>query len=209
MNFSEEVEWGCFTARGDFRLTLEYKDAENLDFLMIFAKGRMPTLLTYELMIKAVGASLLFVSAGIWTLKNMRRGKERLRRLRGQIEFVTFVRERIERYLLPISQIIEECDPKTASAVVIGCEDGEYFDIEGLRAVLRTGVYYSDGGADFDRFLSSLGASYREDEIAGCDACIKELTAICERLSKDIPKEEKSRTVLSFCLAAAIVIILF
>lgn len=166
-------------------------------------------MLTYELMIKAVGALLLFVSAGIWTAKNKRQGKERLRRLNGQIAFVTFIRERIERYLLPISQIIEECDSKTMDAIAIGCEEGEYFDIEGLRAVLRTGVYYSDGGADFDRFLSSLGASYREDEIAGCDACIKELTAICERLSKDIPKEEKSRTVLAFCLAVAIVIILF
>ena len=176
---------------------------------MIFAKGRMSTLLTYELMIKAVGASLLFLSSGIWTAKIKRQGKERLSRLRGQIEFVTFVRERIERYLLPISQIIEECDPKTASAVVIGCEDGEYFDIEGLRAVLRTSVYYSDGGADFDRFLSSLGVSYREDEIEGCDVCIRELTSICEKLSKEIPREEKSCAVLAFCLAAAIVIILF
>ncbi len=166
-------------------------------------------MLTYEFLLKTVGALFLFASTGEWTAKNKRQGRERLRRLRGQIAFVSFVRERIERYLLPISQIIEECDKKTADAVVIGCDEREYFDIEGLRAILRTGRYYSDGGAEFDRFLSSLGASYREDEIAGCDACIKELTAICEKLSKELPKEEKSRSVLAFCLAAAIVIILF
>ena len=165
-------------------------------------------MLTYEWVLKCVGALLLFASAGVWTVKNKRQGSERLRRLRGQIAFVTFVRERIERYLLPISQIIKECDQKTAEAVVIGCDDGEYFDIEGLRAVLRAGRYYSDGGAEFDRFLSALGASYREDEIAGCDACIKELGTLYGKLSTDIPKEEKSRAVLAFCLAAAIVIIL-
>ncbi len=166
-------------------------------------------MLSYELFIKAVGSLLLFASAGMWTAKNNQQGNERLRRLRGQIAFVTFVRERIERYLLPISQIIKECDSKTAQAVVIGCDDSEYFDIEGLRAILRTGRYYSDGGAEFDRFLSSLGSSYREDEIADCDVCLKELSALYGKLSADIPKEAKSRAVLVFCFAAAIIIILF
>ena len=43
--------------------------------------------------------------------------------------------------------------------------------------------------------------SYREDEIAGCDACIKELSAIYEKLSREIPKDEKSRAALQrgFC----------
>jgi hypothetical protein len=168
----------------------------------------MPILLTYELMLKSLGALLLFASAGVWTLKSKRQGSERLRRLRGQIAFVAFVRERIERYLLPISQIIEECDKKIAEDIVIGCDDNEYFDIEGLRTVLRAGRYYSDGGAEFDRFLSALGSSYREDEIAGCDACIKELTGLYDKLSSEMPKEEKSRAVLAFCFAAAIVIIL-
>ncbi len=162
----------------------------------------------FELVLKAAGAVLLFVSTGVWTAKNKRVGKERLRRLRGQIALVGFVRERIERYLLPISQIISECDEAIAEAVVIGCEEGEYLDIEGLRALLRTGCYYADGGRAFDMFLSSLGSSYREDELAGCDACIKELSAIYEKLSREIPKDEKSRAVLTFCLAAAIVIIL-
>ena len=165
-------------------------------------------MLSYELMLKAVGALLLFMSAGIWTAKNKREGRERLCRLRGQIAFVGFVRERIDRYLMPISQIIPECDKNTAEAVVIGCDGGEYLDIEGLRALLRTGRYYSDGREDFDRFLSALGSSYREDELADCDACIKELSALYEKLSREIPKDEKSRAVLAFCLSAAIVIIL-
>lgn len=165
-------------------------------------------MLSFELVLKAVGAVLLFVSTGLWTAKNKCVGKERLRRLRGQIAFVGFVRERIERYLLPISQIINECDKTIAEAVVIGCEESGYVDIEGLRAILRSGCYYSDGGREFDIFLSSLGSSYLEDELAGCDACIKELSAIYEKLSREIPKDEKSRAVLAFCLAAAIVIIL-
>ena len=166
-------------------------------------------MLSYEFVLKGIGALMIVASVWMWCSKNKRQGKERLRRLHGQIAFVTFVRERIERYLLPISQILEECDPGILESVVIGCDDGEYLDVEGLRAILRIGAYYADGGAEFDRFLSSLGASYREDEIVGCDACIKELSAINEKLSKEIPKEEKSRAVLAFCFAAAVVIILF
>lgn len=166
-------------------------------------------MLPYDLVFKGIGAIILFVSTGIWTSKNYGQGKERLIRLRGMISFVSFVRERIERYLLPISQIIEECDEKTIDAVFIGCDEGAFIDIEGLRSILRMGRYYSDGGAEFDRFLSSLGSSYREDEIAGCDACIKELSAIYEKLLREIPKDEKSRAVLTFCIVAAIVIILF
>lgn len=164
---------------------------------------------SYEIVLKAAGALLLFMSAGIWTAKNKRVGKERLCRLQGQIAFVGFVREMIERYLLPISQIIKECDKRTADAVVIGCAGDEYLDIEGLRALLRTGKYYSDGGQEFDRFLSALGSSYREDELAGCDACSRELSSLYEKLSREIPKDEKSRAVLAFCFSAAIAIILF
>ena len=166
-------------------------------------------MLSYELMLKAAGALLLFASAGIWTAKNKRVGRERLLRLRGQIAFVGFVRERIERYLLPISPIIKECDKTVSDAVVIGCDSVDYRDIEGLRALLRTGRYYSDAGKEFDSFLSALGASYREDELVGCDACIKELSALYQKLSVEIPKDEKSHAVLAFCLSAAIVIILF
>ena len=165
--------------------------------------------LSYELVIKALGAFFLFVSVGVWVANNKRQAGERLQRLRGQIEFVAFVRERIDRYLLPISQIIKECDKETESKVTIGCESAEFIDIDGLRAILRTGRYYSDGGDEFDRFLSSLGASYREGEVASCDACIKDLSAIYGKISVEIPKEEKSRAVLAFCFAAAIVIILF
>lgn len=164
---------------------------------------------SYELAVKIIGAAFVFISAGIWSVKYRQMGKERLRRLRGQIDFVGFVRERIERYLLPISQIISECDKKTADALVIGCQESEYADIDGLRAILRGGRYYSDGGEVFERFLSSLGSSYREEEVLGCDACHRDLSALYGKLSAEIPKDAKSRTVLAFCLSAAIVIILF
>ena len=166
-------------------------------------------MLTFNVLLKALGALLLFTSALIWSEKNRQTGKERLSRLRGQIAFVGFIRERIERYLLPISQIIKECDSKVMDAVTMGCDGSEYADVEGLRTLLRSGKYYSDGGAAFDRFLSTLGASYREDEVAGCDDCLKSLNTLYDRLSREIPKDVKSRAVLAFCLCAAIVIILF
>ncbi len=159
------------------------------------------------LVYKAAGAIFLFVAVAGFTLSGRQRDKERLRRLDAQMRFVRFVRDRIDRFLEPIADILREADKDMMSCLTLGCEGG-FADIEGLRALLRGGAYYADGGAIFDSFLSSLGSSYREDEIAGCDGCIKELGAVYEKLSRELPRERKSRAVLAFCLAAAIVIIL-
>ncbi len=158
--------------------------------------------------LKIAGAALLFGAVGGLSFSGKRNDRERISRLRAQIEFVRFVRERIDRYLAPISEILREANEEMIAQMILGCE-GEFADIEGLRALLRGGEYYFDGGSVFDSFLSSLGSSYREGELAGCDACIKELDAVCEKLSRELPRERKSRTVLSLCFAAAIVIILF
>lgn len=165
-------------------------------------------MLTLTLAAKLIGAAALFSSVGGMTFISKKRDVERLRRLDGQMRFVRFVRDRIDRYLSPISEILRDCDGDILAALFIGCEKENYRDTDGLRAILRSGKYYSDGGAVFDSFLASLGSSYRENEIAGCDDCIKSLSAVYEKLSRELPKERKSRGVLLFCLAAAIVIIL-
>ena len=165
-------------------------------------------MLTLTLAAKLLGAAVLFSSVAGFSVICKRRDAERLRRLTGQMNFVRFVRDRIDRYLSPISEILRDCDKGILSALLIGCEAEDYCDIDGLRAVLRSGKYYSDGGDLFDSFLESLGSSYRENEIAGCEDCIKSLSAVYEKLSRELPKERKSRGVLLFCLAAAIVIIL-
>lgn len=165
-------------------------------------------MLTLTLAAKLLGAAALFLSVAGLSLISKRRDAERLQRLEGQMRFVRFVRDRIDRYLSPISEILRDCDEDILSALFIGCETGDYRDTDGLRAILRSGRYYSDGGAIFDSFLAALGSSYRENEIAGCEDCEKSLSAVYEKLFRELPKERKSRGVLFFCLAAAIVIIL-
>ncbi|MBO5700949.1 MAG: hypothetical protein J6S71_00765 [Clostridia bacterium] len=166
-------------------------------------------MLTLNLAAKLAGCAVLFSSVAAMSIINKKRDGERLRRLRAQIAFVRFVRDRIERFLSPIGDIIKDCDRGLLSDILIGCEGGEFFDTDGLRTMLASGVYYADGGKIFDSFLSTLGSSYREEEVAGCNSCIKDLEALLQKLETDLPKERKSRGVLRFCFAAAIVIILF
>ena len=166
-------------------------------------------MLTLGLAAKLVGCVMLFTSVAATSLINKKRDGERLRRIRAQIAFVRFVRDRIERFLSPIGDILRDCDRKILSEMLIGCESDEFFDVEGLRRMLLSGTYYSDGGKIFDAFLGTLGSSYREEEVSGCNSCIKDLEAVLHKLETDLPKERKSRGVLRFCFAAAIVIILF
>ena len=158
--------------------------------------------------LKAVGSVVILSSAVLWSASQKKKDAERLRRLEAQIAFVRFVRDRIDRYLAPITEILRECDEGVLCDIRIGCERSECIDIEALRRLLRSGEYYADGGEILDSFLSTLGSSYREGEIAGCDVCLRELNSIYERLQKELPRERKGRCVLALCLAAGIVIIL-
>lgn len=158
--------------------------------------------------LKAVGSAVILSSAVLWSAAQKKKDAERLRRLEAQIAFVRFVRDRIDRYLAPITEILRECDEGVLCDIRIGCERSECIDIEALRRLLRSGEYYADGGEILDSFLSTLGSSYREGEIAGCDICLRELNSIYERLQKELPRERKGRCVLALCLAAGIVIIL-
>ena len=160
------------------------------------------------LILKAVGSVVVLSSAVLWSASQKKKDAERLRRLEAQIAFVRFVRDRIDRYLAPITEILRECDEGVLCDIRIGCERSECIDIEALRRLLRSGEYYADGGEILDSFLSTLGSSYREGEIAGCDICLRELNSIYEKLQKELPRERKGRCVLVLCLAAGIVIIL-
>ena len=166
-------------------------------------------MLTLNLAAKLAGCAILFSSVAATSLTDKKRDGERLRRLRAQIELIRFIRDRIERFLSPIGDILRDCDRGLISEILIGCESGEFFDTDGLRAMLASGIYYSDGGKIFDSFLATLGSSYREEEVAGCNTCIKDLEVLLHKLETDLPRERKSRGVLRFCFAAAIVIILF
>ena len=164
---------------------------------------------TLDLAAKLLGCALLFSSVFAFNIRIYKRDRARLRRLSAQISFVRFVRDRIERLLSPIGEIIRDCPAELVSDMLKGCEACEFRDVEALRAILRDGEYFSDGGAVFDSFLASLGSSYREEEVAACNACIKDMEGLLGKLGADLPKERKSRGVLSFCFVAAIVIILF
>lgn len=166
-------------------------------------------MLTLTLAAKLAGTALMLSAVAAFIFTSKKREAARRRRISGQIAFVRFVRERIDRYLSPVSEILRDCDAAILADAFIGCEMSTYCDIDGMRAILRSGEFFSDGGAIFDAFLASLGTSYRESEIAACECCIGDLAEILESLKTSLPREGKSRGVLLFCLVAAIVIILF
>ena len=166
-------------------------------------------MITFALMLKLTGGALLFVALGAYTLNAKKRDTQRLLRISSQIAFVRFVRERIDRYLLPVGEILRECGDNMWEGIFIGCQaETDVVDIDSMRHIIRHSLYYSDGGDIFDSFLAHLGSSYREDEVDACDRCISELSGIEKRLSEELPRERKSRAILAFCLAAAVIIIL-
>ena len=146
--------------------------------------------------VKAIGSVAVLSSAVLWNTAQKKKDDARLCRLEAQVAFVRFVRDKIDRYLAPITEILRDCDTDVLRDICIGCESAECMDVEALRVLLRSGEYYADGGEIMDSFLLSLGSSYREGEIAGCDICLRELNAVYEKLKKELPSERKGRGVL-------------
>lgn len=177
---------------------------------MIFAKERMPILPSLNALCKLFGSISLFLAVGGVCYISYRKEKEELLRIDSLIAFVKYIREQIDRYLTPLSEILKRCDGEIIEGILIGCDETaiERGDRDALRRALSRSRYYCDGGEEMDRFLLTLGGSFHDEEVLACDDCLSSLVEIKKGLSSELPKKNKSRTVLLFCLSFAVVILL-
>ncbi|MCQ2353679.1 MAG: hypothetical protein MJ102_01095 [Clostridia bacterium] len=175
----------------------------------------MSLALSGTVLCKAAGSAAIFAAIGASAYVTALRDKARLRRLDSLIALIVLIRDQIDRYLTPVSEILRRCDPEVIDGCFIGCSADETekerqipTDIRGLVDAIAEGEFFSDGKDALVGFAADFGRSFREEELRSCDACLESLRQTRSRLMEELPKERRSRTVLCFCIAAAIIIIL-
>lgn len=131
------------------------------------------------------------------------REERRLRQVDGLIDLVGYIRDMIDRYLMPIDRILKECDRELLSVCGFSgegeklCEmvDGAVFFDENIRGEMRS-------------FAEELGRGWRESQLKLCDRCLSVLGRERDRLSADLPRSRRAVMTLAMAVSAGITILL-
>ena len=122
------------------------------------------------------------------------------------IKFMRYVRNQVECFALPSSEIVSECE----KGLLEGCgfyncrgeygferlaEDCEIYDEESERIVCE--------------FLRGFGKSYREEQLRECDYYLSMLQTRRDELFSELPKKKKVNSTLciSFALCLGLMLI--
>ncbi len=156
--------------------------------------------------LKPVGCAMI-IGCGILTaLEATSRERKRLRVLDGWIALIEEIREQIECYLTPKSELLKRVSEATlrrCAADGILRHDPEellqaskdYLDAESMR-LLST-------------FLDELGNSYRTEQIRRCEHCQSKLQQIRLTLTAEIPRRIRIGAALRICAAIGISVLLW
>ena len=157
--------------------------------------------------IKLIGVLLVAICCGGICFEARRRDAERLARVDGFLRLLAFIRSEIDCFLTPQSRIFSKCDVRMLYDC--GRQGGEPpRDFSGLLSSVR-------GGLDprvreqLMLFSSSLGKSFREEQLRSCDGCIEALRKLHEELEAELPRKRRASLSLGICAAAAAAVILF
>lgn len=153
--------------------------------------------------IKLLGG-VLILSAGLMTaISAVYRERKRLAVLDAWIALINHFREQIDLYLTPIDSILETIDRRMIDAL---CSDDKRK--LSLDLLVQSSTPFLDCEAEraVRAIVSTLGASYREEQIKQCEHYAKGLERIREKQAVALP--QKTRLYITLCLCAAVGILI-
>lgn len=157
--------------------------------------------------LRLVGCVLIVASGYVISRTRLKRDCTKVERLRSLLALLRAIGSRIENYCMPTDEILTS----VPSELIIGCG----YSAERLPSSvgeLLEECPFSDDGEVYGflcTFLSSLGTSYKSDELARCRLACEEVSAMIERRCAENGKRQKTLPVLCLCASAAIAIIIF
>ena len=160
-----------------------------------------------ELIFRCAGAVVLLSASVGWGLFEIREGRRRLRELEAVLALIRHIRERIERFGTPLSEIYAAWDdPELAGT--------------GFLTLLRTkGMEAAADGADFrlserERGIlrelgGRLGRGFREEQTALCRYAEDGLSEALDQLRADTAGRERLWRALPPLAALSLILMLY
>lgn len=159
-------------------------------------------------MLYKVFGSALVVASSAWIAFRINAEEDRkLQRIESYIELMNFIMNSIDCFCIPVGDILHDADselllrcgyekkekPRSAEDMLFG---GDAFGDEELLQIMQ-------------RFWSSVGRSYRNEEVARCRMAIEELKALFSKRRDERTKKKRTVPALCICSALGIVIAFF
>ena len=130
--------------------------------------------------------------------------KKKSAQLDSFIELVSYMRNQIKCYMMPIDSVFKGC----SKSILVKC--GYFNDSvpKNLEELLNNSVFYIDNESEIylNNLAKSFGTVYFNEQIKLCDDCLNELNKIRE---KNTLKRKKDRKVsLAICISMSLSLIL-
>ena len=152
---------------------------------------------------KLLGGGLIILCGYICGRSICQREERKLRQIDGLIDFVSCIRDKIDRYLMPIDRILKECDRD----VLYVC--GFSGEAENLCEMVDGAVFFDESiRGEMQSFAEELGRGWRESQLKLCDRSLGALRRERDRLSADLPRSQRAAMTLAMSVSAGITILL-
>lgn len=158
------------------------------------------------LALKGLGCLLIVLSGYVFSRSRLMRESVSIGRLRSLKELLRAIGSRIENYCMPTDEILSELPPE----LFYSCGYDPERLPESIDSLMEECPFSEDGEvySFFFGYFSSLGTSYKAEEIVRCRLACDDVSAIIDRRCAENGKRQKTLPVLSLCVSLIIAIII-
>lgn len=160
---------------------------------------------------KWVGAGILLLMGGYASVTMNRLEQKRLDVLDSYISLLRYIKGQINCYAMPVSDILATADPMLLSACVGDERYREQGDTMSLSTMIHAAHLYLEPESErlLHNFSSELGHTYRAEQVTRCEDYIAALGEERRRLADATPMRLRLNSMLSFCAAFGLAILLW
>ena len=157
---------------------------------------------------KIVGMFLVVLSAAYFAFEYIKKQRMKLLVFEELFRFIERIRMEIGCYLKPISEISADFSSDVLSRLGFLRDVGQVGVYSAYQRLAEKVKLDDEERRPLDRFFSSVGKGYADDELKLSGATLSELDLILKRKRENAPKENKLSLTLSCAGALALIILL-
>ena len=146
------------------------------------------------MLIKIFGGTMLIASSVLFAERAISEDKRRIDQLEAYINIISYIKDRIDLYAVPLEKIFKDIDKDKLKVIGIDLPPKSCSDM-----LISDGLLIGDDARKtLSDFALSLGKGYRETQIKLCDQTILALMSQKKRALEELPSRKK--TILALCL---------
>lgn len=160
---------------------------------------------------KWIGAGILLLMGGYASVTMNRMEQKRLEVLDSFISLLRYIKGQINCYAMPVSDILATADPMLLAACTGESRQDASLVPASLPAMIKDAHLYLEPESErlLYNFSAELGHTYRGEQVTRCEDYISALGEERRRLADITPARLRMNSMLSFCAAFGMAILLW